>query len=655
MPTTSKVVLLNVDDNAPMRYAKSRILKAAGFDVHEATAGMEALRLAEDLRPRLILLDVKLPDISGIEICRRLKAHPALRKIIVLQTSATFVEGSDRVRALDGGADSYLIEPTEPDELVANVRALLRLQDAEEKARENERLLRLATNAAGLDTWNVNLARKETISVEQFLSKSRLPHPSEPTQTREVYRIHTAEHDRLEQAFREALQGNTDFNVEYQMVGPSGAVRWIAAQASVLRDDDGHPFQVIGVAHDVTARKSADTEREMLLQQARRAQAEAEEATQLKDEFLATLSHELRTPLNAIIGWIQLLRTRRMDEPNTERALESIERNAQAQSQLINDLLDVSRIISGKLRLDVRPVAIASVVDAAIDTVRPAAQAKGIRLKAAYDSASGLMNADPERLQQVIWNLLTNAVKFSPNGGEVEVRVHRLGSHVEISVSDTGIGIHPDFLPFVFQPFRQAEAGSTRKHPGLGLGLAIVRQLVELHGGEVSAHSQGEAKGSTFRVRLPVDQPASPRAEVSALVDTIDDTDLSGIDVLVVDDDKDARDIIVAALAGAGATARAAQNVPEAWSRFEERLPDVLISDIGMPVEDGFALIHQLRRRASDKGGGVPAIALTAYARSQDHLRALDAGFQAHMAKPVKTGDLVRAVASLAGKSVAGG
>ncbi|HEX2641684.1 MAG TPA: response regulator [Thermoanaerobaculia bacterium] len=388
-----------------------------------------------------------------------------------------------------------------------------------------------------------------------------------------------------------------------------------------------------------------------------RAMREAEEANRMKDEFLATLSHELRTPLSAMLGWAQMLRTGRLDEATTSRALETIERNARAQSQLISDLLDVSRIITGKLRLDLRTLELPSVIEAALDSIRPAAEAKGVRLEVGLDRLISPILGDADRLQQVIWNLLSNAVKFTPKGGRVEVRVVNTGEHLEVRVSDTGLGIRPDFLPYVFDRFRQAESASTRSHGGLGLGLSIVRHLVELHGGLVEVESAGEGQGSTFRVRLPVwsamvdGLPCGPTEQESSGALLAETAWLAGIRVLVLEDEDDTRDLLVAALEGCGAEVAAVGSAAAALDLLDRRLPDVVVSDIGMPEEDGYAFIRRLRERSPERGGQLPVVALTAYARAEDRTRALASGFQTHLAKPLEPGTLVQTVAGLAGRA----
>ena len=396
-----------------------------------------------------------------------------------------------------------------------------------------------------------------------------------------------------------------------------------------------------------TAELSQEIERrrglEEELQQRNRDLAAANHA---KDEFLAVVSHELRTPLTALLGWVRLLRTGTPDTAKLERGLDVIERNTRAQASLIDDLLDVSRIVSGKMVLDLQTLDLLPVVEAALDAVRPAAAAKPVELHCAVGPGDKTVRGDPNRLQQVVYNLLSNAIKFTPAGGHVELRLERAGRHVVITVSDTGVGMAREFLPHVFERFRQAGDSSTRQHQGLGLGLAIVRHLVELHGGGVAADSPGEGQGAAFTVRLPVtalrpadEEPEAPGGRAHRR--------LAGVRVLVVEDDPDSRELLLLALAQQGAVTAAAASVPEALERFREHRPDLLLSDIGLPGEDGYALIRRLRALPAAEGGDVPAVALTAFAKQEDRRRALEAGFQEHVAKPVEPELLVGVLAVL--------
>ncbi|WP_375468707.1 ATP-binding protein [uncultured Nostoc sp.] len=375
------------------------------------------------------------------------------------------------------------------------------------------------------------------------------------------------------------------------------------------------------------------------------AQNAAEQANRLKDEFLAVVSHELRSPLNPILGWAKLLQTRKFDEEKTAYALATIERNAKLQSQLMEDLLDVSRILQSKLSLKISSVNLSAVIEVALDTVRLSAQAKSVQLKTILEPNIGQVLGDPSRLQQVVWNLLSNAVKFTPSGGEVEIRLESVGTQAQIQVSDTGKGIEPEFLPHVFDYFRQADNTTTRTFGGLGLGLAIVRQIVELHGGTVHAESQGDEKGATFTVLLPIKSVEPQTSEDKGLPDA--SPNLLGVNVLVVDDEVDTRDLIVFILQQCGASVRAFASASLALDALAVEKPDILLSDIGMPEMDGYMLIRQIRSLPPEQGGEILAIALTAYAGEVDQQQILQAGFQKHLTKPIEPGKLAMVIASL--------
>jgi PAS domain S-box-containing protein len=448
----------------------------------------------------------------------------------------------------------------------------------------------------------------------------------------------------------------------------------VSVTISPIRDAGGEVVGASKIVRDITNMKAVLAERERLLARERAAREEAERVGRAKDEFLATLSHELRTPLNAILGWAHILRTGGVPPQDVATGLETIERNARLQTQLIEELLDMSRIISGKLRLDVQPVDLQLVIADAVESMRPAADAKNIKLHKLLDPSASTINGDPNRLQQVLWNLLSNAIKFTPKGGNVQVILRRVNSQVEVSVSDTGQGIHPDFIPQLFNRFTQADASSTRRHGGLGLGLAIVKHLVELHGGSVRASSPGEGQGSTFTIRLPLsivrqhtplERTVKPRADAAAadaeaesfslLVGRDEQrVDLAGVRVLVVDDELDARVLIRRVLESCHAEVVLADSAAAALETLEragdgERPPDVLVCDIGMPDVDGYQLLQRVRSLQGAEGKRLPAVALTAMARSEDRRRALLAGFQLHVAKPVEPVELVVAVANLAG------
>lgn len=452
---------------------------------------------------------------------------------------------------------------------------------------------------------------------------------------------------RVLERWRASIATGEMFEMEFPLRSSSGEFRTFLTRVTPLKDEEGRVLRWFGTNTDVD--------------ELRNAIRQAEEANRLKDEFLATLSHELRTPLTAILGWARILSMGALDAEDAARALETIERNARAQAQLIEDILDVSRVITGKLRLDVQPVDLTSIIEEAVETVLPSADAKGIRLQRVLDSGESLVSGDPTRLQQIAWNLLSNAVRFTPKNGRVQIRLERVNSHVEIVVEDSGQGIASEVLPHVFERFRQADSSSTRTHGGLGLGLAIVRHLAELHGGSVEAHSEGLEQGATFTVKLPllvvrspdaVRDEAEPRVHptTSGDVGFRDAPDLTGLHVLVVDDQEDTRSLLTVVLRSCGARVSSADAALEALGMLVESRPDVLISDLGMPDEDGYSLIKRVRALPLESGGQTPAVALTAYARVEDRLRVLRAGFQLHVHKPVEPLELVTVVATLAGR-----
>jgi PAS domain S-box-containing protein len=442
---------------------------------------------------------------------------------------------------------------------------------------------------------------------------------------------------------------------------------------SPIMDASGHVIGASKVARDITERKKAEEalkkameeaetanrERLQLLDSEREARSQAERASRMKDEFLATLSHELRTPLNAVLGWANILRLGKRQGEELIQGLDIIERNARIQAKIIEDLLDMSRIISGKVRLDAQWIEFAAVLNESIETLRSTAQAKGVRLQAMLDLFAGPIFGDPSRLQQVFWNLLNNAIKFTPKDGKVEVLLKRAGSEVEVTVVDTGEGIAPGFLPYVFDRFQQGDASTTRRHGGLGLGLAIVKELVELHGGTVRVESEGLGKGATFTVRLPLTAAYSEPDKENQLPEAVlpgnqplPEVSLANIRVLVVDDEIDARDLVKMLLEMAGATVSTAVSASEAMKHILATRPDVLVCDIGMQDEDGYSLIRRLRALEKKEEGALPAIALSAYARSEDRTKAIRSGFQNHLAKPVEPAELLAVVSSLAGRVI---
>jgi PAS domain S-box-containing protein len=635
--------ILVVDDNPATLYSTSRVLRQAGFRVLEADTGTKAIELASD-DVNLVVLDVKLPDIDGFEVCRRLRASPPTARTPVVHLSATFVKDADKVHGLESGAIGYLTHPVEPLVLIATVGAFLRAQRAEDEMRRSEARFRavfsqalngIALVDAQLTFLEVNPAMGELLghappdlvgrSLADFLPASAIGRAD----------------------VIERLCDQSDWRGTFPLQHRDG--RFVQVEWSVST----HPLPGVRlvIVTDVSERVRVEEQRQELLASERAARAEAERANRLKDDFLATLSHELRTPLGAIVGWAQVLQRVKPDAAGLAEGLEAIERNAKTQTQLISDLLDVSRITSGKLALELRVVDPAAMIEAALAAIAPAADAKGLRIEKRLAATAGPVQGDASRLQQILWNLMSNAVKFTPKGGRIALDLERAGSQVQISVRDNGQGIKPEFLPYVFERFRQGDARATRVG-GLGLGLAIVKHLTEMHGGTVTAESAGEGRGATFTVRLPVAAlkpiQQSDEPDQSAAVDTA--TRLGGLRVVVVDDDPDTRRLLQRILEESQAEARVADGVDAALPVIQDFEPDILVSDIGMPGRDGHDLIREVRARGHTFKT-LPAIALTAFARTEERRRALLAGYQVHIAKPVDTNELIAAIASLAGRT----
>jgi PAS domain S-box-containing protein len=644
--------ILVVDDNPATLYVTCRVLKGAGFRVLEAGTGEAAITVATDQQVDLVVLDVNLPDIDGFEVCRRLRAQERLARTPVIHLSATFVKDTDKVQGLEGGADGYLTHPVEPPVLIATVNAFLRAQESDrvrlQRELEFKAIFERALNGIALISNELMLVDANPAMCEILQT------PRGALVSRSV--LDFTPPDRREEASEifQRLSAEGTWRGVFPLMSPSGEMVYLDWNLS----RHSAPNRWLAVVSDITARLASEREREELLASERVARSEAERANRLKDDFLATLSHELRTPLNAIVGWAQLLKLGKLDVIESQNAVEAIHRNARAQAQMIADLLDVARISSGKIRLDVQSVDPTAVVEVALETVMPAIEAKDIGLTKAIDSQATPVSGDPSRLQQVVWNLLSNAVKFTPRGGRIEVTLARSDSHIELSVADNGQGIPAEMLHTIFDRFRQEDASTTRTEGGLGLGLAIAKQIVELHGGTIAAESPGKGEGATFRVLLPL-ASAKAHAKSSAVVwparasqAGAEDTQarLSGVRVLVVDDDSDARCLTKRVLADYGADSEVASGVEQALSALDRFDPHVLVTDLGMPTQDGYQLIREVRARGYSFQR-LPAIALTAFARSEDRQKALRAGFQLHLVKPVDASELTAAIAALIGRT----
>jgi signal transduction histidine kinase/DNA-binding response OmpR family regulator len=688
--------ILIVDDRPDKLLALSAALSDICRNIVTADSGRTALKLLLERSFAVILLDVNMPGMDGFETATLIRQRKATESTPIIFITA-FGDDMHVSRGYSLGAVDYILAPIVPEVLRTKVSVFLELgrktreveQQARRLAHRAEQLHKLsqaslaihsaisiddmlqvvtdtareiigAHCATAVTTWKEGWDRcQTTISLSpQWESQSGLLSTASGSDLHALWLAL----DRASRLSSSALQLHPAWQSLGRPLSSSAeAPDWLAAP---LKGRDGREMGLLhacGRLHgDFTSEDEA-----VLLQLAQMASiaientlnSEAREANRIKDEFLATLSHELRTPLTAMLGWTQLLRSGALSNDDSARGLEIIERNVLTQAKLIDDLLDVSRIITGKLRLNVRPVSLIAVIEAALEVVRPAADARAIQIQTSLDSSAAQLSGDPDRLQQVVWNLLVNAVKFSPNGGKVCISLSREESRSRIQVSDSGEGISTDILPHIFDRFRQADSSTRRAHGGLGLGLAIVRHVVELHGGAVRADSAGPGCGATFVVELPVAAPApegreplppAPALQRSALLSR--DFCLSGVRVLVVDDEPDGRDTIAMLLSTHAAQVTTASSAREALVRLIESPPDVLVSDIGMPEEDGYDLIRQVRRLSHVEAARVPAMALTAFAREEDRLQALSAGFQMHVTKPIEPAELVRSIARLAGR-----
>jgi PAS domain S-box-containing protein len=644
-PSTPGTILV-VDDQDEIRYARSRVLRKAGLEVVEAATGAEALESAARLGPEVAILDVNLPDMSGIEVCRRLKSDPATSSILVLHLSATSVQNRDRVEGLEAGADNYLIEPVPPEVVVASVKALLRIRRAEQQVRSAAQEWQTTFDCIN-DAICLTDRQGMVLRVNRAMG-TILGRPPEELAGENWRDLITGADGEAREVIARLL---TSRGRETREI-PLGD-RWFGITVDQVPSSGGAVF----ILSDITDRRRAREEARSLLEREKVLRSEAEAANRTKDEFLATLSHEMRTPLQAMLGWLWLLRTGELDPGASREALDTVERNARLQARLIEDLLDISRIITGKLRLEMGPVSLPRVVKMALEVVQPAAAAREIEIHTRLDMEMAPIAGDANRLQQVIWNLLSNAVKFTPAGGRVEVSLGREEAEAVIRVSDTGKGISEAFLPYIFDRFRQADSSVSRSHSGLGLGLAIARHLVELHGGSIAGESGGEGKGATFTVHLPISKIfrfARPQTEGLDLPARVPSTQrrLAGLTLLAVEDEDDARKLLKLALVREGASVVAVSSAREALEAFRGSRPDIIVSDIAMPGEDGYSFIRKVREIEPD-GARLPALALTAYARDTERNEAMLAGFQAHLAKPVDPADLIETLRRLASRKLA--
>ncbi|BAY35292.1 putative sensor protein (plasmid) [Nostoc carneum NIES-2107] len=646
--------ILLADDNADMRDYLRRFLSDY-YQVETVGDGIAALNAVRQNPPDLVLTDVMMPGIDGFELLRSLRNDDKIQYIPIILLSARAGEES-RIEGLAAGADDYIVKPFSAKELLARVEASLKLSQLRQEAQLREKDLRMQAEAALRDRQQIEASLRE--SEERFRQMAETIESvfwlSDATANKLLYvspayeqvwgrspeilyhdlsswieMIHPDDQDLVLKATEKCVT-NGNHTEEYRIIRPDGTIRWIRDRGFLVQDGEGKPYRIAGVAEDISDRKQVEQERELLLLRERTAREEAERASRIKDEFLAVLSHELRSPLNPILGWSKLLQNGKLSPSATAAALATIERNAKLQVQLIDDLLDVSRILRGKLILNAIPLDLCSIISSALETVRLAAEAKSLEIHTHITPKVSVIG-DPTRLQQVVWNILSNAVKFTPSGGKIEVGLTCVDTNAQIQVRDTGKGISAEFLPYVFEHFQQEDGSTTRQFGGLGLGLAIVRQLVELHGGTVAVDSAGEGQGATFTVYIPlaknpVPTPALPASEQQ-------NVNLEGINILVVDDEPDSREFLTFVLTQQQATVTTVASGAEALQILAKAVPDLLISDIGMPEMDGYMLMQTIRASQPDKF--LPAIALTAYAGELNQQKAIAAGFQRHIVKPI--------------------
>jgi hypothetical protein len=680
MDPKQPVNILLVDDQPAKLLSYESILADLGENLIRAESGKQALTHLLKNEIAVVLVDVHMPEMDGFELASMIRNHPRFYKTAVILVSGVFTEERDRIKGYISGAMDYVLVPIVPEILRAKVRVFADLyrktgelerlnQELEQRVherteeieasaallRQSEERLRLVLATSGIQGWTWDLRKNEFTWIGPWGDAKQVCQSFADFLTV----VKPSDRKLVQEAFDQAVNNGLDYHAEFR-THEGGEDRWWLGRGTVIRDASGQPTSIAGININITAQKRAEEERVVLLKNAENARREAERANRLKDEFLAILSHELRTPLNAITGWGQMLQGGGLDQETQTKAIDTINRNALLQAQLISDLLDVSRIVSGKLRLDPKPLDLRSVVKAALDSIRPTAEGKEIQIDLSVPFEPCVILGDAVRLQQVIWNLLSNATRYAPRKGHIQISVEKMGSHVGLSVQDDGPGIQADFLPYIFEPFRQADPRSRKANQGLGLGLAIVRNLVEIHGGHVQAMNRGDRSGAIFKAVLPLTPPLpetsiAPRTFAPSLPQ---DTNwlqsapsLKNTRVLVVDDEADAREVAALVLERCGAKVRIAASAMEAFDMLMQELPDVLAADIEMPGEDGYSLIRRIRALPAGSGGRIPAIALTARATVQDRGTLLIAGFSRHVPKPLIPLDLVTAVATLAGSS----
>lgn len=594
-------------------------------------------------RPDLVLADYVLPTFDGLAALELVKSmYPQVPFLLI-----SGVLGEEQaIEAMKRGATDYVLKQRLERLAPAVQRALRESKERRERQKiakalhQTDNLLHAIVDASPVGIITLN--REQRVMTWNAAAESLYGWQASAVVDHALPLVSEAQQPAFDHYFTQALENRTISNQEFQHIKRDGRSVDVSLSLAPLHDADDTIYGVVMTVVDITARKQIEAQRLALLEKERAAREAAETANQVKDEFLAVLSHELRTPLNAIVGWINLIQRGNLKPSVLQRALDTIERNAAAQTQLIEDLLDISRIIRGQVSLTIQPVDVLALIRATVDTLRPAADAKSIQVNLVLASHLDRMLADPNRLQQVFWNLLSNAVKFTPASGTVTVRAKPINSQLHIQVEDSGIGIAPEFLPHVFEYFRQADGSTTRSQGGLGLGLAITRRLVELHGGTIHVDSPGVGQGTTFTVMFPMRTTLGSRD--LAHQPSQDSLNLQGLKALVVDDEVDARELLTVILEQQGLQVKCAGTVQDALGILTSFRPDVIISDIGMPEEDGYSFLQTVRSLPDPDISGAPAIALTAYARDDDRQHALEAGYQTHLSKPFDPSEVVNAI-----------
>jgi PAS domain S-box-containing protein len=637
--------VLVVDDNPATRYSTGRVIRAAGFRTAEAGSGSEALELVAR-GVSAVVLDVHLPDFDGFEVCRMIRANPATAMLPVVHLSAAYIRDEDRVTGLNAGADGYMVHPVEPAVLIATLQALIRARTAEDELRRSEQRFRAIYDQAQsgialLDEQgrfqDANPALMKILGRRREELMGHAISDFAPPEWRGF----------IETQLSRPVEDRRPWRGEFPLHDAGG--RPVHLEWSVSSHVE--PGVRIAIALDVSERYELEQRRRDVLEREQAARQVAERHSRTKDDFIAVLSHELRTPLNAIIGWVHILK-RRGTTPEAAKGLEAIERNVKTQARIISDILDVSRINSGKLRLDREWTDPAELVTSSIDALAVSIQDKRIQVDTEVDDAHAPAFVDPARFQQIFWNLMTNAIKFSPADGRIVVRLHRVADRLTLEVQDFGQGISAEFLPHLFDRFTQSDSPGNRRHGGLGLGMSIVKHLVDLHGGEVAAASEGEGRGTRVIVALPAEpqgdallQHEAPDSEGGPEADDEVLQGLHGLDVLVVEDDREAVEMMTLVLSDRGARVRTAGDYDSAVRALQEAWPDVLVSDIGLPGRDGYELVRRVRQLQAERHAPhLPVIALTAFARAEDQQKTLAAGFDLHLSKPLKPHQLLDAI-----------